>query len=183
MPQTSEHVMSVFTQRQGTRPNDRVERQRPIEMREQRPAARRLPAQRRPQRVGLDGRQDEVAAPREPFGRGFRRLRGGGEMDVAVGPVDRRADKDARRLGRAPFLGADDLEDQGHRRVRPASPKLIGGGFPLPPSWGKAGMGGLAELTNKAVAPRLDGTARPPTPALTHKGGGSIGQGNRVNVP
>ena len=38
-------------------------------------------------------------------------------MDVAVGAIDRRAGEDARRLGGAPFLDADDLEDQRHRAL------------------------------------------------------------------
>ena len=53
----SEHMTAVGAERQRARPDNGGEIQNVVKMRKQRPAARRLPAQRRPERGGVDRRR------------------------------------------------------------------------------------------------------------------------------
>ena len=83
-------------------------------MREQRPAAGRLIAQGVAERLRLDRDEDEIGLPGEMPGGGLGGLRGGREMDEAVGAIDRRAGEGAGVLGRAPEIFRTDFEDQRH---------------------------------------------------------------------
>jgi hypothetical protein len=41
--------------------------------------------------------------------------------------------------------------------------------------WGRAGVGGRTDLSDKWLALQSDRSARPPSLTLPHKGGGNIG--------
>src|ERR1700730_8886314 len=80
----------------------RAERERAIQVREQRAPARLLPFQRRPERLRIDRDEQEVFLPGKMLGeRGFDLL-GGGEMDVAVLVIGGRPAENLRTLGLAP---------------------------------------------------------------------------------
>src|SRR5262249_2489250 len=85
-----------------------------VEVRKQRAAARRLPFQRRSERRRIHRDEDEIRLTREVPGGGLRDLVRGGEMNVAVGAVDRCAAKAAVALGVPPERARADLVDQGH---------------------------------------------------------------------
>ena len=109
---------AVRAKRQRARPDDGAHRQGGVKMREERAAPRRLPAQVRTQGFGVDRRQGQVASAGEPFRRRLRGLIRGRKMDESVGAIDRRAGKDAGRLGLGPFFGRNDLIDN-HSQPRP----------------------------------------------------------------
>ena len=105
----------VRAERERLGPAHRAQRQLAVEMREQRAAARRLPFERRPERVGRDRDEHQVALAGEVFCHGFRDLVGGGKMDVAVGEIDRGAGEFARAFSRLPRRNVADFVD----RLRP----------------------------------------------------------------
>ena len=70
-------VAAVRPERQRLHPGHGRDRQAPVEMREERAAARRLPAQRRPERMGIHRHQHEVALPGEVLRGRFGDLAGG----------------------------------------------------------------------------------------------------------
>ena len=86
-------------------------------MREKLAAARWFPFQGRAEAGLVEGHQHEVAFGGEPFRRGFRHLGGGGEVDVAVGQIDRRAKSFPGGTEGIPFGAAEDLEDQHGGRI------------------------------------------------------------------
>src|SRR5690606_1068250 len=98
--------------------------QRSVEMREEVAAAARLPAQRRPQRRGIDGDKQQIVPSGEMPRRRLGELCGGREMDVAVAPVDIGAVETARRLGFGPCPRRGDLVD----RLLHAPDATAGGG-------------------------------------------------------
>lgn len=102
-------MRAMIVERQRRDAGHGVERQRAIKVRKQRPAARDLPFQRIAQTSGVDSNQQQIGLTCEMFRRRLPRLFGGGEMNIAVGEIDRRARKDARRFRRAPFRRRDDL--------------------------------------------------------------------------
>ena len=105
---------AVGAERQRLDPERSGRIERRVEMREQRPAARDLPFERGAERLRVDGDEQQVALPGKMLRRGFPDLLGGGEMDIAVGDVDRRAVEAPGLLGRAPQrLGADLVDDAG----------------------------------------------------------------------
>src|SRR5262249_60223085 len=77
-------------------------------------AARRPPWEGRPERRRLDRNQQEVVLAGEMLCGGFAHLLGSGEVDVAVGAVDRGAAKDAVAPGLLPQGARGDLVDQSH---------------------------------------------------------------------
>src|SRR5579875_1485782 len=115
--------------------------QRPIEMREEGPAPRRLPFKRRAQGGSIDGKEDEIRLPGAVLGDTLHELAHRREMDEAVAPVVRRAliaPGGARRL---PVRAAADVIDNplghgGEARclvTRPTSPSHSGGTLPPHP--------------------------------------------------
>ena len=107
------HVAAVGAERQRLDPQHGVERQRAIEMRKQRTAARGLPPQGRAERPGVDRDQHQVGGAGEMLGGGLGDLRRGGEMDEAVARIDRGAAKAPLALGLAPQRGGADFIDRG----------------------------------------------------------------------
>ena len=91
------------TERQRHDRAHRRHRQAAVEMRKERAAARRLPAELLAERLGVDRDEEKVAMPGEMPRRRLAHLLGGGEMDVAVGEVDRRAVEAAGLLGLPPL--------------------------------------------------------------------------------
>src|SRR5262249_52597235 len=89
-----------------------AERQRAIEVREEGTAAGGFPFKPGAKGVGVDRDDNEVALAREMLRGGLRDLIGGGEMDVAVGEIDRRAGKFACTFGRAPRGGVENFGDR-----------------------------------------------------------------------
>ncbi len=90
-------------------------------MRKQRAAARGLPFQGRAEAVGGEGDQQQVGLPGEMLRGGLADLTGGGEVDEAVGEIDRRAGEDACRLCCAPGRLRNDLVDAHHGCSRMAA--------------------------------------------------------------
>src|SRR5262245_6749607 len=80
-------------------------------MREQLVVARRLPAQRLTERIGIDRDQEQPGLSEEMFSRGFGNLRGCGEMDVAVPVIVGAAAIDALPLRLTPGRGRADFVD------------------------------------------------------------------------
>jgi hypothetical protein len=81
-------------------------------MREERAAARDLPAQRRAEAVGLDGDEHEAGLAREVPGQRAGKRVAGREMHEAVGAVDGRSLGLAGCLEVRPFVVAEQLVDQ-----------------------------------------------------------------------
>src|SRR3981189_565340 len=118
------HVMPFGAERQRPDPRHRGERQVAIEGGKQRAAARRLPFERRPERLRVDRDQDEFLLAGEMPGGGLAKLVGGRKVDVAVGTVDRRAAEGPVAFGLPPGRALGDLVDEGHGAV----PKPVYGG-------------------------------------------------------
>src|SRR6266481_7536631 len=93
---------------------DRAEIEFAIEMREQLVIARRFPAQRIPQRVGIDRDQEEAGLPEEMLPRGLRDLRSCGKVNKAVTCIVGTAPVYALPLGLAPGRGGADFVDRAH---------------------------------------------------------------------
>src|SRR4030081_3822270 len=83
-------------------------------MREQRVVARRLPAQRIPQRVGIDRDQEQTGLPEEMLPRGLCNLGSGGKMNKPVAPIVGAAPVSALPLGLPPGRGGADFVDRAH---------------------------------------------------------------------
>src|SRR5215469_14494707 len=94
--QRRKYVPAVIVEPQGLRPADRRQRQRPIEVRKQRTAARTFPFQCGAQFLGPDRHQNEARHSSEMFGRRAGNLRGGGEMNVTISE-DRPPSRGTRR--------------------------------------------------------------------------------------
>ena len=82
---------AIRAERQGFDETHRTQQERPVEMREERSAARRLETQGLPERLGADGDQEEIAPPSEMLRRRLGKLFGGREMNEAVAQIRRRA--------------------------------------------------------------------------------------------
>lgn len=108
---------SVRAERQRLGPAHRGEWQIAVEVREQRAAARGFPFECRPEGVGIDRDENEVALPGEVFRGGLGDLVRGGKVDVAVGEVDRRASELTRAFGCSPRGGVTDFVDRLRARL------------------------------------------------------------------
>lgn len=99
MPATS-------SDRQRPNPANGGYRQIAAEMREKITVARGLPSERFPgkagENIGIDGNQNEIGLPGKMPCCRFADLRGGREMDIAIGDIHRRAGKAPGRLRLAP---------------------------------------------------------------------------------
>src|SRR5712691_9785664 len=107
---------AVGADRERPYPEHRRERQPGVEMREQGAAARGLVAERRAEAGAVDGNEQKIVLAAEVERRGLGHLDGGGEMDVAVGPINRRAGKDARLFRLPPERGLAKFVDRRHAR-------------------------------------------------------------------
>jgi len=113
-------VEAAVAERQRLGADDRAQRERCIKVRKQRAAARALPFQRGAKPVAVDADEDEIARAGEMPGRRFGDLRGGGEVNEAVGKIDRGAAKYAAALGLPPQRGGTDFIKGGQRSGRAA---------------------------------------------------------------
>src|ERR1041385_1815090 len=96
---------------QGLRRTDACERQVSVEMGKQRAAARGFPFERRSEGGRIDRNEHEIVLPGEMLRGRLAHLLGGGEMDVAVGAIDRGAAEDAVALRLLPQRTRADLVD------------------------------------------------------------------------
>src|SRR5258708_11730548 len=95
-------------------------------MRKQLVVARGLPAQRVPQRVGVDLDQEQPGLPKEMLPRRLGHLRGCGKMNEAVADIVGAAPVHALPLGLAPGRSGTDFVDPAHLpRVLPATLSLL----------------------------------------------------------
>ncbi len=83
-------------------------------MGEQLAAARRFPLQIRPEGVGVERRQNQTGLAGEMFRRRLARLIGGGEMDKAVGQIDRRTGEGTALLRYIPLFLRGNLVNELH---------------------------------------------------------------------
>lgn len=97
-------------------------------MGEKRAAARGFPLQVWPQRVGVEGNEDEIGLPGEVLGRRFGGLLGSGEVDEAVALVVDRAAIRCDGAGGVPARAVKDFVDQHGRVVLFAA--AVSGAFP-----------------------------------------------------
>ena len=93
---------AVYAERQRFDPAHGVQRQRAVKVREQSAAAGGLPFERRAKGINVDRNKNEIALAGEMFRGGLLDLVGCGEMNVAVGEIDRRAGELAHALDRLP---------------------------------------------------------------------------------
>src|SRR6516164_3289751 len=112
--QGRQNVPAVVVEPDRLDPTHCRERQRPVEMGKYCAAAGGLPFQHGAERLCVHRDDDEAGHAGEVLARGGGDLGGGGEMDVAVGIVDRAAAEYALALGVAPLLVLADLVDRGH---------------------------------------------------------------------
>ena len=127
--------MRPVFERQRARPKHIRKRKCAIEMRKLRPAARYFPFQIRPERCGVTGGQNQAIRPREMLRRGFPRLGTGGEMNKAIGKIDRRAGGCALGQKIGPFGATENLEYQHAPHLREPGVKVKPGRrYPYP--WG-----------------------------------------------
>ena len=117
-------MTAVVAKRHRLDPAHRGERQRRVEMREERAAARGLEAQRCSELCGIDRDQEEIVASGEVLRCRLGGLCGGREMDEAVAQIDSLAAINAGLIGRSPFLSSADLEDKLHRSSRSRKHRL-----------------------------------------------------------
>lgn len=92
-------------------PSNGRDRQIRVQMRKEIATARWFPPQAG--QVVSDGDQEQVALALEVPRGGFAHLCSGREVNEAVARVDGSAGEHARRFGRTPQDGGDDLEDEG----------------------------------------------------------------------
>src|ERR1700759_1858882 len=123
-------MAAIGAKGQGLDFRDGGQIERVIEMREQRAAARGLPFQACAERLGFEAHQQQVVLSGKMLRGCLLRLRGGGEMDIAVGEIDRRTAEDAGALGLTPEGRGDDLVDGGHECPRCYGGRLIHGCTP-----------------------------------------------------
>src|SRR4029453_1344079 len=83
--------------------------QRVVEVREEVPAARWLPAQGGAEVVGFELQHHQPGLAVEMPARRLLRLGGGGEVDIAVGEIDGRALEPSRGAGGVPLAAREDL--------------------------------------------------------------------------
>src|SRR5260370_14750609 len=120
---------------------DRAEVKLAIEVREQLVVARRFPAQRIPQRVGIDRDQEEAGLPEEMLPRGLRDLRSCGKVNKAVTCIVGTAPVYALPLGLAPGRGGADFLDRAHGSGVPCLSLSILGVFRKSPGGKATGSG------------------------------------------
>src|SRR4051794_23241334 len=101
----------IAAERQLLDPADRGQRQRPIQVREECAAARRFVAQTRPERLGIDRDQDQIAPAGKMPGRRLGGLRGCGKMNEAVRNINRRTSEDPGALRLNPMRYVADFVD------------------------------------------------------------------------
>src|SRR5581483_3795855 len=121
--QIGKHVAARSIARQGLHPEHAADGELAIEMREQRAVAGRLPYERLPQGIAIDGDELQIIRSCEVQGRGCGHLRRRREVDVAVAQVDGRAPEHAGSLGLRPFGRATDLEDDAQSRLGASVPR------------------------------------------------------------
>src|SRR5205814_6755004 len=88
------------------------ERERAVQVRKEVAAAGRLPAQRGAEGGLVDGEQEQAGTAGEVAGGGLADLGGGGEVDVPVGEVHRRAVEAAGGAGTGPLVGPEQFVDR-----------------------------------------------------------------------
>src|SRR5260370_29653396 len=108
-------MISVGSRAQVEDGGDRAKVEFAIEVREQLVIARRFPAQRIPQRVGIDRDQEQAGLPEEMLPRGFGDLRSCGKMNKPIAPVVGAAPVYALALGLPPGRGGAGFVDRAPR--------------------------------------------------------------------
>ena len=118
--------MPIGTKRQGFDPKDVIHAQGTIEMWEQGTATRRFPFDMRGHRVAVAGENMQTLFARKPFGHGLFDLIFGGEMDIAIGQINRRTKGLAAGLHGRPFGGPEDFVNM-HVSQMPVLQHLVNG--------------------------------------------------------
>ena len=118
--------MPIGAKRQGFDPKDVIHAQGAIEMREQGTTTRWFPFDMRGHFVAVTGENMQTVFARKLFGYGLFDLILGGEMDIAIGQVNRRTKGLATGLHGRPFGGPEDFVNM-HVPQMPVLSPLVNG--------------------------------------------------------